>query len=195
MIAAILSLVLAFQPPPGAQAPGEPPPAVAVRGMAELTPGAATQSAWDEAQRLFRERWLAHARQFAAVRLPAWVPEWVWQPTFERSIGSMRAKDHLQVVHREETTREHEFGTSHQVTLWVAEPESARTALERQVRSEFRGLERRLAVKCGGTFVFWLLLAAFVGWVDRLTMGWMTRSLRLTGLLAAVGVPLAAVLL
>lgn len=195
MIAAILSLVLAFPQPAGAQSPTEPPPAVTVRGMAELTPGAATDSAWEEAQRLFHARWLAHARQFAVVRLPAWVPEWVWQPTFERSIGTMRARDHLQVVHREETTREHEFGTSHQVTLWVAEPEAARTALERQVRTDFRALERRLFVKCGGTLVFWLLLAAFVGWVDRLSMGWMTRSLRFTGLLAAIGVPLAAVLL
>lgn len=196
VIAAILSLVLALSPTACPQAPTEvPPTAVAVRGMAELTPAAATESAWEEAQRLFRERWLVHARQFAAARLPGWVPAWVWQPAFERSIGSLRAREHLAVVHRDEVTREHEFGTSHQVTLWVEEPESVRVALERQVRTEFRGLEKRLAVKCGGTVVFWLLLAAFVGWVDRLSMGWMTRSLRITGLLAALGVPLAAVLL
>lgn len=196
VIAAVLSLVLALSQPVCPQAPTEvPPTAVAVRGMAELTPAAATESAWAEAQGLFRERWLAHARQCAAVRLPGWVPEWVWQPTFERSIGSLRAREHLQVVHRDEVTREHEFGTSHQVTLWVEEPESVRTALERHVRTEFRALEKRLALKCGGTVVFWLLLAAFVGWVDRLSMGWMTGSLRFAGLLAALGVPLAAVLL
>lgn len=196
VIAAILSLVLALSKAPCAQAPDEvPPTAVAVRGMAELTPAAATDSAWEAAQHLFRERWLAHARQFAAVRLPGWVPAWVWQPTFERSIGSLRARQHLAVAHRDEVTREHDFGTSHQVTLWVEEPESVRIALERQLRTEFRALEKRLALKCGGTMVFWLLLAAFVGWVDRLSMGWMSRSLRVTGLLAALGVPIAAVLL
>jgi len=196
VIAAILSLVLALTQPACPQAPTEvPPKAVAVRGMAELTPAAATESAWEEAQRLFRERWSALARQFAAVRLPGWVPEWVWQPAFERSVGSLRAREHLAVVHREEVTREHDFGTSHQVTLWVEEPDSVRVALERRVHTEFRGLEKRLAAKAGGIVVFWLLLAAFVGWVDRLSMGWMTTSLRFTGLLAALGVPLAAVLL
>lgn len=196
VIAAILSLFLALSGAPRAQAPTEvPPTAVAVRGMAELTPAAAADSAWEEAQRLFHERWLAHARQFAAVHLSGWVPEWVWQPTFERSIGSLRAREHLVVVHRDEVTREHEFGTSHQVTLWVEEPDAVRASVERQVRTEFRALEKRLAVKCAGTVVFWLLLAAFVGWVDRLSMGWMTTSLRFAGLLAALGVPLAAVLL
>lgn len=196
MLAAILTSFLTMLLPFRTQAPADPVPgAVEVRGMAELSPAAAADAAWAEVQLRFRTRWLEQAQQTARVHLPRWLPQWVWQPSVERWVDSKRAQDHLAVVHRDETRREHDFGTSHQVTLWVTEPDSNRVALERQLRGEFRSLAQRLAAKCGGTVLFWLLLAVFVGWVDRLSMGWMTRSLRFTGLLAAVGVPLAAILL
>ncbi len=65
---------------------------------------------------------------------------------------------------------------------------------ERQLRHEMKRLERVTAIKYGGIAASWVVLVVVLGWIDRLSRGYMTGRLRLVGLLGATAVPAIAFL-
>ena len=60
---------------------------------------------------------------------------------------------------------------------------------EQSLRSTLQRLERTTVVKYGGIAVGWTALAVLLGWIDRLSRGYMTWRLRLVGLLGGLAVP------
>lgn len=193
MLAALLVVCFA------SAAPQEPAPAVlaeavAVRGGAELSPAAAYASAARAAEDHVRDRWRERAeRTFDGLR-PFWLPEVLAHEAMRRWLADLPVAQFVRFVDREDRERDHEFGNSFQTTLWVAEDPRAVQQGERRLRNELRRLEQRTAVKYGGVVASWVVLGLAVGWIDRLSRGYMTGRLRLLGLLGAAAVPAIAFL-
>ena len=62
---------------------------------------------------------------------------------------------------------------------------------ECRLHVELRRLERTTAVKAGGVAAGWVFLAVLLGWLDRLSRGYMTTRLRVIGILGGVLMPAA----
>lgn len=168
--------------------------AVAVRGEAELSPAEAYASASRAAEEHLRERWQARAARTAELRRPFWVPEVLVEQHIRRWLADLPIEGIAKVVDRQDRERMHEFGNSYQTTLWIAE-EPRRVAMgEQRLRSDLRRLEHATAIKYGGIVAGWALLALVIGWLDRLSRGYMTGRLRLVGVLAGAAVPIVAFL-
>jgi len=179
--------------------PQEPVPAaladaMAVRGDAELDPAAAFASARHRAEDHVRERWHQRAQRAWEGQRPFWLPDLLAKETMRRWLAELPVEQIVRLVDREDRERSHEFGSSYQTTLWVAEDPRAVQQGERQLRRELRQLEHITAIKYGGVVGGWVLLALMVGWIDRLSRGYMTGRLRLLGLLGGVAVPAIAFL-
>ena len=69
--------------------------------------------------------------------------------------------------------------------------EAAMTRLRRAVP---RAAET-FAVKCAGVIGFWLVLGVVLGWIDRLSRGYMTWRLRAIGAIAGVSLPAVVLLI
>lgn len=181
-----------------ALAPQEPvalAQAVAVRGDAELSPAEAFASARRKAEDYLREQWLSRADRTCAVERPFWVPEPLMTRTVQRWIGDLPLERSLRLVDREDRERTHEFGNSYQTTLWIAEEPRLLEQSERALRHQLRQLERTTAMKYGGIAGGWVLLGVLLGWIDRLSRGYMTGRLRCVGALGAIAIPAVAFLL
>jgi len=177
--------------------PQEPAPAtmaVAVRGDAELNPAAAFASAKHRADDHVRELWNDRAERAWEGQRPFWLPELLAKETMRRWLADLPVEQIVRLVDREDRERAHEFGSSYQTTLWVAEDPRGVEQGERQLRRELRQLEHKTAIKYGGVVGSWVLLALMVGWIDRLSRGYMTGRLRVLGLLCGVAVPAIAFL-
>lgn len=168
--------------------------AVAIRGEAELSPAAAYASARRKAEDHVRGLWQDRAERAVAGQRPFWLPELVAQEAMRRWLGDLPVEQLVHCVDREDRERQHEFGSSYQTTLWVAEEPRLQEQRERLLRRELRQLERTTAVKFGGVAASWAVLAVVVSWMDRLSRGYMTGRLRLLGLLCAIAAPALAFL-
>ena len=168
--------------------------AVAVQGEAELTPAAAFASARRKAEEHVRELWHDRASAACAAQRPFWLPEVLANESLRRWLSDLPVNQLVHLVDREDRERTHEFGNSYQTTLWVAEEPSRVAQGERQLRRELQKLERVTAVKYGGIAASWVVLVVVLGWIDRLSRGYMTGRLRLVGLLAATAIPVIAFL-
>lgn len=193
MLALLLATCLPF-------APQEPTTAVvadavAVRGEAELTPAAAHASACRKAEDHVRGVWEQRATQALDRQRPFWVPEVVAKEELRRWLAELPVGKLARVVDREDRERQHEFGSSFQTTLWITEEPRTSAQSEQLLRRELRRLERTTAVKYGGVVAGWTLVALLVGWLDRLSRGYMTGRLRLVGLVLAAAFPALAYLL
>lgn len=187
MLDLLVATVLAFVAPQGrAQGAAE---AVAVRGDAELSPAEAFSSARRKAEDHVRDLWQARVEREAAVQRPFWVPAPLASLATRRWLGGLPYERLLRVVDREDQERTHEFGNSYQTTLWVMEEPALVEQAERQLRHQLRSLERTTAMKYGGIVGGWVVLGVMIGWLDRLSRGYMTGRLRLLGLLAAAAIP------
>jgi hypothetical protein len=124
-----------------------------------------------------------------ATRRPFWLPQPLADEAVRRWLGNLPTEQMVRTVDREDRQREHEFGTSYQTTLWVAEDPRAVQRSEQSLRSTLQRLERTTVVKYGGIAVGWTALAVLLGWIDRLSRGYMTWRLRLVGLLGGLAVP------
>jgi hypothetical protein len=71
----------------------------------------------------------------------------------------------------------------------VAEDPRAVQRSEQSLRSTLQRLERATVVKYGGIAVGWTALVVVLGWLDRLSRGYMTGRLRLVGVLGGLAVP------
>ncbi len=163
--------------------------AVAVRGEPELSSAEALASARRKVEEQVRSELAERAQRTVEMDRPFWVPEILTREAVRRWLRDVPLGQVVRLVDREDREREHEFGSSYQTTLWIAEEPQQLSAAERQLRRNLRMLERSTAIKYGGTAVVWCLLAVLVGWLDRMSRGYMTGRLRFSGLLAGVAVP------
>lgn len=168
--------------------------AVAVRGDAELDPAAAYASARRKAEEHVRELWTERAERAVEGQRPFWLPDLVAREAVRRWLADLPVDRLVRFVDREDRERDHEFGSSFQTTLWVAEEPRLVQQSERLLKRELRQLERTTAVKYGSVVAGWVVLVLLVGWMDRLSRGYMTGRLRLLGLLCGVAFPALAFL-
>ncbi len=178
-------------------APQEPDPfasAIAVRGEAELSPAEAYASASQRAEDHLRTLWEHRVERAAELRRPFWLPRILVEDRVDRWLADLPTGRLVRVVDREDKERVHEFGNSYQTTLWVAEEPSMVEAGRERLRAVLRGLEQTTAVRYGGIVAGWALLAMVLGWIDRLSRGYMTGRLRLLGLACGVSFPVIAFL-
>jgi hypothetical protein len=166
--------------------------AVAVRGEPELSAAAAYSSAQHKVEDHVRSIWRERAERTVAGQRPFWLPQAVADEAVRRWLADLPLREMVQVVDREDREREHEFGNSYQTTLWVAEDARQQRRSEQRLRGELRRLERSTACKVGGVAAGWTLLFVALGWLDRLSRGYMTGRLRCVGLLAALAMPAVA---
>ena len=190
MLVALLSMCLANPLPQDPVAAL----AVAVRGDAELNPAAALASARRKVEDHVRGLWAERALRAAATGRPFWVPEILADQAIRRWLAALPVEQLTLCVDREDKEREHEFGSSYQTTLWVAEDARLAQRSNQRLRHELRQLERSTAAKYGGIAAGWVGLAVMLGWIDRLSRGYMTGRLRLVGLLGVAAVPAIALL-
>ncbi|MCR9244057.1 MAG: hypothetical protein NXI31_03435 [bacterium] len=163
--------------------------AVAVRGETELSPAEAYASASRAATAHMRVRWEERTQRAVELRRPFWLPELLVEHRMQRWLADLPIEQITKVVDREDKERVHEFGNSYQTTLWVAEEPRSVKHGERRLRAELKRLERTTAVKYGGIAAGWAVLAFLVGWLDRLSRGYMTGRLRLLGVLCGAAFP------
>lgn len=194
MLAIALLLGLGVQDPV-AVAGLSPQEAMAVRGEAELTPAAAFASARTRAEDGARERWQTRVERVMATQRPFWMPAVFADLAVSRWFADLPIERSLKVLDREDAQREHDFGSSYQTTLWVVEDPRVVEAQELRLRRELRRAEYQLLWKSGGIALFWSVLAFGIGWVDRLSRGYMTGRLRLIGLLLGAAIPTVTFLL
>ena len=193
MLALLLAACLPFAPQqPVTTSIAE---AVVVRGDAELSPAEALVSAKRKAEEHVRDLWQDRAEQAFSGRRPFWLPDLLAREAMRRRLAELPIEQMATYVDREDRQREHEFGSSYQTTLWVAEEPRLVANSERLLRRATQQLERVTAVKFGGIVAGWAVLAVVIGWLDRLSRGYMTGRLRLLGLLGGVAFPALAFLL
>jgi hypothetical protein len=169
--------------------------AVAIRGTAELSVAAAFAAAEEKAADHLRDRWQRRAERAVALRRPFWLPSVLVDDHVRRWLADLPAQRYLRVVDREDRERAHEFGSSFQTTLWIAEEPHLVAAGEQNLRALLRQLERSTALRYGGIVAGWAVLAVLLGWLDRLSRGYMTVRLRLLGLACGAAFPVIAFLL
>lgn len=192
MFAIALLLGISLQAPMAAARPQE---AVAVRGEAELTQAAAFDSARLRAEDQLRERWRERGDRIVAGGRPFWLPPVFTELAQDRWLADLPLHQAMRIVDRQDQQREHEFGASWQTTLWIDEDPRQAEVQELRLRRELRRVQSDVLWKSGGTAVFWALLAFALGWIDRLSRGYMTGRLLLVGLLLGSAVPAVAFLL
>lgn len=197
MLATLLTAFLIAQDPMAVMAShaSGPRDAMQIEGRVELDPTSALLSAKEAVAERAQRQWEERAARLAAQQMPDFVPDIFVQQAVRRFLQRQPVEQTFQVVDRRDSEREHEFGKSWQTTLWVAEDLRATAACERHLLAELRRAERMLLWKSGGTVVLWALLGLALGWVDRLSRGYMTGRLRCLGLLLGTGVPAIAFLL
>lgn len=165
--------------------------AVAVRGDTELTPADALASAELRVEEHVRSLWQERAQRTASRQSPFWMPALLTDQVVQRWLADLPVQRLVKQVDRDDRERVHEFGNSYQTTLWIAEDRELVLHGERRLHAELRRLERTTAVKAGGVAAGWVFLAVLLGWLDRLSRGYMTTRLRVIGILGGVLMPAA----
>ncbi|MEZ5965180.1 MAG: hypothetical protein R3F56_15205 [Planctomycetota bacterium] len=167
-----------------------------MRGTVELSSGEADLAA--DALVAERGRGLLSARGRAQLEdsCPTWLPEFCREQVLARWLRATDGAGVLRVVDRVQTEHDHgALGTSYRTELTVR-PDAGR--IERSLgslRHQVTVGAKRFAVKCAGIVGFWVLLALVVGWLDRLSRGYMTWRLRLLGAIAGTALPAVVLLL
>lgn len=180
----------------GSGSAGVDRPRLLVRGTVELSAGEANAAAEslvaDRARGLLAERGRATLGQSA----PVWLPSFSREQLLRRWLAGVDGRETLRVVDRTQVEHDHGgLGTSYRTELFV-EPDGKRLATHlSRLRRQVAVGARVFAIKCGGIVGFWVLLAAVVGWVDRLSRGYMTWRLRVLGLIAGSALPAVVLLL
>lgn len=192
MLPLLLSLAVAL--PPSDQGPSAGMAAVAIAGETELSPAAALRSAQSRVDEHLRAVWRERAERAVLAPRPFWLPAPLADRAVERWLRQLPTEELTQLVDRDDRVREHEFGSSYQTTLWIAEEPRRAAKLEQRLRGVLPVLQRDTAVRLGGIIGSWAVLALGLSWLDRLSRGYMTGRLRLLGLLLATAVPALAFL-
>ena len=189
MLALLLSTLIACPAHQDPQVAGVA--AVAVRGDTELNPADALASAQMRVDEHVRAVWRERAQRAASQQSPFWMPQMMTENALRRWLAELPVQRLVSRVDRQDQERVHEFGNSYQTTLWVAEDPAAVERSESRLRAKLRYLERSTAVKAGGIAAAWVFLALLLGWLDRLSRGYMTGRLRAIGVLGGLLMPTA----
>ena len=163
--------------------------AVAVRGTPELSEREAYAAAREAATAEGRSRWERRSERIVEELRPSWIPAAVAQRAMQRELERQDLAASLRVVDREDRSREHEFGTSWQTTLWVAEDEAFVQRVEARLRRALLDVRGQALVFLAGTAGLWAVLALAVSWFDRLSRGYMTTRLCALGIALGLAVP------
>ncbi|MFO1078702.1 MAG: hypothetical protein U1E73_13340 [Planctomycetota bacterium] len=166
-----------------------------MRGTAELTPGEAYAAAREAAEDHLRDRWRRRVEGQVALRSPFWIPDFLLRDRVQRWLADLPIENLAQVVDREDKERQHDFGSSYQTTLWIAEEPRRVAAGEENFRRELKRFQRTTAVRYAGIVGGWAVIGLLVAWFDRLTRGYMGGRLRVLGCGLAVVLPCLAFLL
>ena len=165
--------------------------AVAVQGDTELSPAAALASAELRVDEHVRSLWEERAKRTASRQRPFWMPTILAEHTVQRWLADLPVQRLVTQVDRDCRERVHEFGNSYQTTLWIAEDKEMVHRGEARLVAELHRVERTTAVKAGGIAAGWVFLALILGWLDRLSRGYMTGRLRAIGVLGGLLMPAA----
>lgn len=195
MIQAAIFLVALMQGPPASPVVTELSDAVSVQGAPELTRTAAVESARAEVDVVLRARWQQRAERLVGENRPFWMPRVLVEREVARWLGRTAVDRQVQIVDREDRVREHEFGRSYQTTLWIEEQAGDVLASRRGLQRLLERAADRLLLGAGGTVLFWALLIVVIGWLDRLSRGYMTGRLYTIGFSVGAVVPSLALLL
>ena len=189
MLALLLSTLITC---PSIQEPQvSPSMAFAVRGDTELSAASALASAELRVDEHLREVWQVRAKRAVSRQAPFWMPGFLSDYAVQRWLADLSLREFVTRVDRDDCERTHEFGRSYQTTLWIAENPGIVERTEDRLHDTLRSLERTTVLKLGGIAAGWGLLALFLGWLDRLSRGYMTARLRLIGVLSGVLMPTA----
>jgi len=168
--------------------------AVVVRGETELTAAAASASARARLAEHVRGVWRERAARLVDAERSLWLPQAVATAAAARWVAALSVDDFVRVVDRQDRARDHGFAASHQTTFWVGEPADAAARGERSLRATLRAAARDAACRGGAVVGAWAAVGVGVAWFDRLSRGYMTRTLRAVGVLLAIAAPAVAVL-
>ena len=195
MIQAAIFLVALMQAPSALPVGTELSDAVSVRGDPELTMTAAVESARAEVDSVLRERWQQRADRLVRENRPFWMPRVFVEREVARWLGRTAVDRQVEIVDREDRVREHEFGRSYQTTLWIEEEADDVLAGRRGLQRLIDQASDKLLLGAGGTVLFWAFLFVVIGWLDRLSRGYMTGRLYTIGFSVGAFVPSLALLL
>ncbi|MFK7742877.1 MAG: hypothetical protein AB8H80_21375 [Planctomycetota bacterium] len=146
-------------------------------------------SAQNKVEDHLRDVWQERAARAAERSQPFWMPSVLVERSVRRWLADLPVARLVDRVDREDKRRAHEFGDSYQTTLWIAEKPGMVERGERMLRRELNDLERRTAYKAGTVAAGWVVLALLLGWVDRLSRGYMTGRLRWIGVCGGLLLP------
>lgn len=201
MLAFLLTVALIAQGPGGGEfaiASGFDSASVGlvVRGTVELSPGEADLSAQALATERARALLADRGRAVLAESCPAWLPVFCREQMLRRWLGGADPSQAVRIVDRRQAEHDHGgLGTSYRTELVVAPDGRSVSRLLSSLRRQIAAGSRLFAVKCASIVGFWLLLAAAIGWLDRLSRGYMTWRLRLLGAIAGSALPALVLLL
>ena len=202
MLTSLLIIICFAQGPQSAEGPGPfpidaPGPApLVVRGTVELTPAAADAAAValveERARNLLEDR----GRGLMARVAPCWLPSFCRDQVLRRWLVGCDPETTLRVVDRQRLDHDHgSLGTSYRTALVVESDEQTLGKHLSRLRRQVPRAAETFAIKCGAIAGFWALLGLAIGWLDRLSRGYMTWRLRMLGLLAGSVAPGVALFL
>ena len=170
--------------------------AYTLSGTTELS----AHEAWSSVTQRVVDDQRERLRDLAAKQAEATGSWWLPRCFRERAVQSW-AEEQLRrykprVLDRELQTREHGgIGRSYQAFLLLEDVDAGTVTRTRGLARSLEREERRFLARCGGTVGLWGLLALVLGWIDRITRGYMTGRLWLIGGLLGLCGPIALVLL
>ena len=155
---------------------------IEIKGAPELTIAEAYESASDSLRETVRGKFQRRAEAIVAENAPFWLPAFYTDRVVNRWLADLDFDRACQILDRSDRNRLYDWGESFQTTLVAREnPKFLQRAKDR-LKWRMEGAEERFLVTGGGTILFWGLLAVVLGWVDRLSRGYMTKRLVLVGL-------------
>ncbi len=153
------------------------PGSMVVSGMPELTRAEASESAYEQAKQELRqhleEKGAAVVSSATSVWLPAFVERKVLRSWLNRELS--RA---IEVLDEDHIERDHGYSKSYQSRLVIRRDANRLEKSFDRLRHQTARQSEQFLFKCGGTVVFWAVLALVCSWLDRLTRGYMTTRLR-----------------
>jgi len=169
--------------------------AMAVRGRVEMSPAEAFLSARDNVLQRARADLERESVRIRAERQPFWMPDFVADRAMRDLVGRVDLTKAYAVLDRADDTHDHEWGQSYRTTLIVSPNAAFVDETRRVVDRQLQQARSRFLAVGAGTLGFWGGLAVLMGWLNRLSRGYMSRRLGVIGVSLGVAVPTVAFLI
>lgn len=169
---------------------------MAVRGRVEISRPEALISARDSVLERARDSMETVGARVRKARQPFWMPDFVAARAVDDWLADLNLRDTFEVVDRVDDVHDHEWGRQSYRTTFLVRPnaefaDASRAGLERRLR---RARTRFLALGAS-TLGFWGGLTLILGWLNRLSRGYMSKRLGWIGVILGVAVPSIAFVL